>query len=351
MKIVYVAPKYDYGKKERGFSFDHNNFYESLVAMDGASHQILYFPFDEIMREVGRAQMNSKLIELIKTEKPDLAFFCIFNDEISKQTLQEIKKLNITKTFNWFTDDHWRFANFSKYWCWNFDYVGTTDNEALPKYRAIGYQHVIKTQWGCNHLMYKPVPSANSYGVTFVGQSHGSRKKMIEDIAGQGVTVDCYGGGWPNGRVSQEKMLEIFSNSKINLNLPLSSDRLTKKAFVKLFFYRRNNETYRLYNPLRWPANVVSLMNKDREQIKGRVFEVPGTGGFLLTGDADNIRDYYEDGKEIVIFKDVPDLAEKTKYYLSHEKEREAIAKAGYARTLKDHTYEQRFRKIFNEIF
>ncbi|PIR26825.1 MAG: hypothetical protein COV41_00565, partial [Candidatus Brennerbacteria bacterium CG11_big_fil_rev_8_21_14_0_20_43_10] len=65
------------------------------------------------------------------------------------------------------------------------------------------------------------------------------------------------------------------------------------------------------------------------------------------TGDADNLRDYYVDGKEIVIFKDTADMIEKIKYYLAHDKEREAIAQAGYERTIREHTYEQRFREIF----
>lgn len=349
MKIVYVALKYDYGRKDRGFSFEHNNFYEPLTAMDNSAHQVIYFPFDEIMQEVGMVEMNNRLIELIKKEKPKFTFFCIFNDEITKKTLQTIKDLKLTTTFNWFTDDHWRFDNFSKYWCHSFDYCGTTDSTAVAKYQDIGYSNIIKTQWGCNNLAYKPVASDTKYNVTFVGQSHGSRKKLIDRLTDNGLTVNCYGGGWPNGRVSQEKMLEIFSNSKINLNLPLSSDRLTKKAFVKLFFYRRNDQTYHWYNPLQWPANLISLFHKDRDQIKGRVFEVPGTGGFLLTGDADNIRDYYEDGKEVVIFKDMADLAQKAKYYLAHDDERKAIAKAGYERTLREHTYEKRFNEIFKQ--
>jgi spore maturation protein CgeB len=173
---------------------------------------------------------------------------------------------------------------------------------------------------------------------------------MISRLTDNGLTVSCFGGGWENGRVSQEKMLEIFSNSKINLNLPLSSDRLTKKAFSKLFIYRRNDQTYHLYNPIRWIANLRSLLHKNKDQIKGRVFEVPGTGGFLITGDADNIGDYYVDGKEMVIFKDIDELIQKVKYYLEHEDERKAIAMAGYERTLREHTYEKRFHEIFSKM-
>ena len=114
------------------------------------------------------------------------------------------------------------------------------------------------------------------------------------------------------------------------------------KLFIKkeLGHYRLN---------LKSPAdNLQSLIGARRPQIKGRIFEVAATAGFLLTGDADNLRDYYQEGKEIAVFKDKNDLVEKCKYYLSHEEERKNIAFAGYQRTIKEHTYEQRFKEIFN---
>jgi spore maturation protein CgeB len=86
------------------------------------------------------------------------------------------------------------------------------------------------------------------------------------------------------------------------------------------------------------------------EQIKGRNFEVPGCGGFLLTGRAENLDQYYENGKEIVSFDDKDDLIEKIRYYISHESERAAIARAGNERTLREHTYVARFRNIFLQM-
>lgn len=358
MKIAYVALKYDYGKKERGFSFEHNNFYDALVKMDDGAHQILYFPFDEVMQDVGREEMNKRLVSMITKERPDFTFFCIFTDEIDKEILKTIKDSKATVTFNWFTDDHWRFDNFGKYYCWCFDFVGTTDSQAPAKYEKIGYKNVIKTQWACNHRMYKPtgvdaakignrMPNEYKYDVTFVGQPHGDRKEVVAKMQAAGLNVQCWGGGWPNGRISQEGMLEVFSNSKVNLNLTKSSDMISLKALAKVFFYRRNDHSYRLYSPGMWVDNLRSLINKNREQIKGRNFEVPGTGGFLLTGDADNLSDYYADGKEIAIFHGIDELIAKAKYYVEHDEERERIAKAGYDRTLREHTYEHRFREIF----
>ena len=159
--------------------------------------------------------------------------------------------------------------------------------------------------------------------------------------------MQCWGDGWPNGRVSQDDMIKLFSESRVNLNLTKSSGIFGLKPFVKLLFRRWVDGTYHLYSPVSWVNNVKSLYDKRREQIKGRNFEVPGSGGFLLTSDADNLGDYYENGKEIVIFENTEEMIEKIKYYLSHEDERQRIAEAGYRRTLRDHTYEKRFNEIF----
>jgi len=43
-------------------------------------------------------------------------------------------------------------------------------------------------------------------------------------------------------------------------------------------------------------------------------------------------------------------MIDKIKYYLEHNEERKAVAKAGYERTFRDHTYEKRFNEIFKII-
>jgi spore maturation protein CgeB len=62
------------------------------------------------------------------------------------------------------------------------------------------------------------------------------------------------------------------------------------------------------------------------------------------------LEQFFEIGKEMVVYQDVDDLADKIRYYLRHETEREAIAEAGYRRVLRDHSYAQRFREIFSTI-
>lgn len=347
MKIILVANKYDYGDPKRGLSMAYYNFYDSLTKMNNGRNLVFHFPSDEKIREKGLALASKELWEMVQKEKPDLIFFV--EGGVNRETIKKITKSNIT-TLIWMTDDHWQFEIYSKYSCFDYTFVATTDSKAPEKYRKIGYQNVIHTQWACNHFLYKPLPLPKIYDVTFVGAPHGNRKAIVSKIKKAGINIQCWGSGWENGRVSQEEMIRIFSQSKINLNFTKSSGVFWKE-FGLIFLRRNPDRSIKLRHPKEWFDHIKALpASLWSRQIKGRNFEIPGCGGFLLTEYADNLKDYYEIGKEIVCFEGVEDLIEKIKYYLIREQEREAIAKAGYERTLREHTYEQRFNKIFRAI-
>jgi spore maturation protein CgeB len=86
------------------------------------------------------------------------------------------------------------------------------------------------------------------------------------------------------------------------------------------------------------------------DQIKGRNFEVPGCGGFLLTGRADNLENYYAPDNEVACFTGVDDLVVQVRRYLQDPDLREAVATAGLRRTVREHTYVHRFTEIFERV-
>ncbi|OQX22472.1 MAG: hypothetical protein BWK80_30415 [Desulfobacteraceae bacterium IS3] len=80
-----------------------------------------------------------------------------------------------------------------------------------------------------------------------------------------------------------------------------------------------------------------------------RLFETTGTGSFLLTQYHEKLTQYFEPGKEIETFRDEKELIDKIDYYLAHPEEREAIARRGQERCLRDYSMENR-AKAFDQI-
>lgn len=79
-----------------------------------------------------------------------------------------------------------------------------------------------------------------------------------------------------------------------------------------------------------------------------RLFEATGVGALLVTEEKTNLADLFEPGREVVTYRagDAHDLATKINHYLTHDEERETIARAGQARTLREHTYAVRMREL-----
>ena len=81
-----------------------------------------------------------------------------------------------------------------------------------------------------------------------------------------------------------------------------------------------------------------------------RIWDVLGAKGFLLTNYQAEIPLYFKEGEDLVCFDGIEDLKEKTAYYLSHEKERRAIAENGYQKVKKHHTYVNRIEEILKIV-
>lgn len=340
--------KYDYGDPIRGICHEYVNIYETLKRMPWIKTEL--FAYDEVLRSEGRIRMNQKLLKTVQEYRPDICFFVLFTDEIEKTTLRFIAERTVSKTVNWFTDDHWRFDLYSKYWAPLFHWVVTTDARSLDKYHNIGYNNAILSQWGFNQYVSIPESGDYRHEVSFIGQVHSSRQLLINRLSAQGIHVECWGKGWNNGRIENDTMREKFVQSKINLNFTASSNAVNVKRLAKILFQRRCDDTYHLRSPLQSFNEIRSLLFERRQQIKGRNFEIPGCGGFLLTEYAEDIERYFIPDKEVVIYHSIEELVEKIEYYLHHDEEREMIRKAGQQRTLKEHTYEQRFKNIFVEM-
>lgn len=352
MKILYCGIKHDYSDRLRGFSFEHSNFYNTLIEMNSKSNYVDYVCVDELMQEYGKEFLNNKIYELVKKNTYDLVFFFLFKDEYDYNLLKFIKNELSIPTVAWMSDDHWRFDSYSKKMAKYFTLVVTTDKDSLSKYHKNNINNVFHSQWGFNNFLFKKNKiEKHIYDVSFIGISYGERKNIINFLIKNNLFINCWGYGWEKGRIEQDEMYNIFSKSIINLNFSLGSDQLNLKKFLKIFLNKNNNNKINFNNIKDIIINAKHFLKKTSSQIKARVFEVTGCGGFLLTEYAPYLDQYFDIKNEISIFYDKKDLKDKINFFLKNSNQSKIIANNGYLRTIKDHTYEKRFNEIFNYLF
>lgn len=106
-------------------------------------------------------------------------------------------------------------------------------------------------------------------------------------------------------------------------------------------------ETVKEYLP-NYPLDQFGLFY----QLKSRPFQAVGAGAMVLNEYCEELEELFEIGKEIVTFAygDLEEVRDKLAWYTSHDAEREKIARAGYERGRKQHTYVCRVNQILDKV-
>ena len=327
MKILLACMVHNYGDRNREYSYEYFNFYQSLKQM---GHEVELFDYMAEMQVLGKSEMNKKLLMRVKEWQPSITMFSLYTDQFMPKMINAIREHS--KTFCFFHDDTWR-VEYSRYWAQQFDYFSTPDLHGEKKYREIGLTNAIYFPFGCNEQIYKKLALKKIYDVSFVGAWHPYREWIIDRIRKSGINVGVFGQGWPSGEIQQEEMVKLFNQTHINLNISNSASWDVRYLA---------SSPRALINCLRSKKNI--------EQLKARVFEVNACGAFQLSYYVEGLAQCYDIEREICVYIDADDLIEKIKFYLINDELREAIAAAAYIRTFQDHTINRRFLDVFQRM-
>ena len=103
-----------------------------------------------------------------------------------------------------------------------------------------------------------------------------------------------------------------------------------------------------LYNSQVTLNNHIDLASQYASNM--RLYEATGVGTCLLTDAQPNLKEIFEPDQEVVTYSHPEEAVEKVNYLLENPAERDKIAKAGQARTLRDHTFFHRAEYINESI-
>jgi len=333
-KIILVAGDLDPKK-----SYEFHNFLKPLEKM---GNEVIPFDFIKILRVSGREKMNLKLLSFVKEHLPDMVIFIPQKDEFFPKTIDDVGKHS--QTLGYFYDDMWR-IKYSNFWASHFNFVTTSDIDGVKKFNEAGHTNVIYSPFSCNTEIYCNKNLPKLYDVSFVGGYSPHREWYINNLKKEGINVKVWGVGWGSKMLSSQDMINVFNQSRINLNL---SNNICWDIRYLLDFNRSFKKTLHI-----WKQTFLARRKSDIktvEQVKGRHFEINACGGFQLSYYVNGLEKLYNIGEEISLFFSPEDLVQKIKYFLKYENERELIASRGLNRTSKEHTMEKRFHFIIEQM-
>lgn len=81
-----------------------------------------------------------------------------------------------------------------------------------------------------------------------------------------------------------------------------------------------------------------------------RIFDVMAAGGFMMSNYQQELAELFVPGKEIVLYHNMQELEELVEYYLTHDEERERIARNGQKKVLECHNYHEKLQNVIQFI-
>lgn len=372
MRIFYAADHI----LPSGTNVWHNNLYLPLVDI---GHEVIPFAYNLTPhfqnanpRDPGRKEFIQKhrprleeaLLRQIRQAhrfKPIDVFFSYFPSALCRpQVILEIRAMGIC-TINWYCNASYQFELVEEI-APAYDYCLVPEKSRLDDYRRVGAKPIY-CQEAANPNIYKPYNIPQSFDVTFVGQKYGDRPAYIRALLDAGIDVRVWGPSWKaSGPVQRLKKLttvdgwrramrkvarkmDELSSEESNVDIPraICGPALNDEDLIKMYSRSKISLGFSSCGETHEAGQRIL-------QVRLRDFEAPMSGAFYMVEYMEELEEFYQIGEEIVCYHDKEDLANKARYYLMHDVERERIRWAGYQRAVNDHSWQKRFEYVFRKI-
>jgi len=204
-------------------------------------------------------------------------------------------------------------------------YLFCWEKNNISLFKEKNLAHVSYLPYGINeNVFYNQNQESSEFSsiISFVGNSLNQNRREIIQAVSQKYSIDVYGDpGWKEiennnlkykGEVTNRKELSlIYSSSKINLNIS--------------------------------PPQAETAISE-------RIFNILGSGGFLISDYKAGIENLFSLNKEVVCYKNKKELLPLIEFYLKENEKRLLIAKNGEKKVRSTHLISQKIDIILNNI-
>ena len=313
---------------------------------------------------------NIKLLELCRKMHFDLLISSYDDTVIYKETIFEIKSHTYTLLI---CMDNLHAPFMHKKIASSFNLVWLTSFENKNLFVKWGCNNIIIQPFACNPNKYYPKLSSEVNAINFIGSPYGTRNNIINKLTENNFNFHLF-----NNKAflqPQEKKEELNLKNKLSsfsklIHFPLGRKLIYSKllnSFNKESILNPSNNLINypsvsfekmsgIFSSYKLSLNIIELRNtailkRPILKLHLRTFEIPMSGGLMLTRRSKELEDYFEDGKEMIAYSNYDEMIDKSKYYLNcNEKERNTMKSNARKRSISDHTWSKRFEPIFKNL-
>ncbi len=298
----------------------------------------------EAFRELGvftvEKDVREVTFEEIQKYKPDYILGYDYGFLVNKELSKDLKKLKGVKFLHYFADEpKSKFAYtdnpemYEELKKLKNKYVFNWDPEFLNDFEGSKYLPL-----GINKKLYKTEFSGYEHNISFVGRPLTEKRqavltRLIKEFGE--ISLFCYEDHF-------KRSIKEIEDKNLLTEQELDAYKASYKGFVKT-----EKELAKIYNSSKVNINVTE---QGLNNINYRVFEVLASSGFLITDEMKDLYVHFEVGKELEVYHNIDDLADKIKFYLENLDIAHAIARKGRKHVAQNHTFKNRVEKIMKII-
>jgi spore maturation protein CgeB len=305
---------------------------QQIARIPWAGPKIDYRLHSREREKLGR-DVRSEANAAVKEWKPDLLLsLACWRDPLHQEFLEGLRGI---RKIGWFMDDPFLDDGSLSAALPGFDISYSVDESWVAPMQLLTSRPIHFLPCGADPKAYYPVDPKSVPGhlkseVVFVGSSYGDlpaglvRRSLLRELGKLDLAV--YGdGGWKRSDRDGEWLSRCFKGMALateNTNLAYNGARIALNIHHPQF----------------------------RQGTSLRTFAICATGALQFVDWRPNLEAFFALEEEVVAYRSPEELREKAARYLKDETRSRAIARAGYERVLREHTYQHRIERMLRDV-
>lgn len=323
-------------------------------------------------------QANECLLKYFKNEKIYYSLFmsCEGSNILFKETIEQIKNFGLPTLLICFDNLHAPYMH--KKIAPSFDIVWLTSSETIGMFKKWGCNNIIFQTYAANPYLFKPNWGKIDNSVCFIGTPYGGRINKLNLLTESDILCKVYSDILISNH-NERSEAEKFEFKKIvkqttdalsfNIGRKLFYGALKNKYLSNKQLILDNNEflevlpsvsfldMQRIYSNNSLSLNITELrntyvLNNPVHKMHLRTFEIPMSGGLEIASYTEELAGYFEEDKEIVLYKSEDEFISKSKFYLDPKNDSltSNMKRCARERAAAAHTWMNRFQNVFCKL-